>query len=260
MKIAGEYTFDAPQRLVWKALRDPEVLGTIMPGGEGFAEVGENEFAGNLNVKVGPVQGKFQGNIRLSDIVEPESYLIDVDGKGPQGFVKANGRLHLTPQGEQTRMAYEGDAQVGGRIASVGQRLLDSSAKSIIRQSLEGLNQYLKYQVASGGVTTGVETIDMEAAPAETSSDDVPSREAISDIAMPEELTPVTPLEAPLAPEINKPAAISEYKPPSQTEVALNVAKDVAGDLVPPQYRPIIVGVALLLVLALIVLIYLALT
>jgi carbon monoxide dehydrogenase subunit G len=262
MQIAGEYTFDAPQEMVWKALRDPEVLGTIMPGGEGFEEVGEseNQYAGILNVKVGPVQGKFQGNIQLSDIVEPESYTMTVDGKGPQGFVKANGRLHLTPQGEQTHMVYEGNAQVGGRIASVGQRLLDSSAKSIIRQSLEGLNQYLKYQVASGAATTSVATTDVVVAAADIPPDEVISSEAIQDEAMPEQVTSAAPVAPTATPEIKNPTPISEYKPPSQTEVALNVAKDVAGDLVPPQYRPIVIGVTLLILLALIVLIYLALT
>jgi carbon monoxide dehydrogenase subunit G len=256
MQIAGEYTFDAPQQLVWKALRDPEVLGTIMPGGEGFAEVGENEFAGNLNVKVGPVQGKFQGNIRLSDIVEPESYRIDVDGKGPQGFVKANGRLHLTPQGEQTHMAYDGDAQVGGRIASVGQRLLDSSAKSIIRQSLEGLNQYLKLQVAADSPPT---TVSTTASPAADEVDEVTLVDAPPIEAIPDEPLESTPVTMPVT-ETTPPASAVQYTPPSQTSVALNVAKDVAGDLIPPQYRPIVTGIIVLLLLALIVLIYLALT
>jgi carbon monoxide dehydrogenase subunit G len=280
MQIAGEYTFDAPQELVWKALRDPDVLASIMPGGEGFAEVGDNQYAGNLNVKVGPVQGKFQGHILLSDIVEPDSYTITVDGKGPQGFVKASGRLRLTPQGEQTHMAYEGNAQVGGRVASVGQRLLDSSARSIIRQSLEGLNQYLKFQVASGAaaasvdttsvaptgvVSRGVTTTPDEAAGATSSEGG--SGEALPHIATPdvamaeaEELAPAA-VEAPMpAPQASKPAAIPEYKPPSQTQVAVNVAKDVASDLIPSQYRPLVIGVGVLLILAIIVLIYLTLT
>jgi carbon monoxide dehydrogenase subunit G len=264
MQIAGEYTFDAPQEMVWKALRDPEVLGTIMPGGEGFEEVGEseNQYAGILNVKVGPVQGKFQGNIQLSDIIEPESYTMAVDGKGPQGFVKANGRLHLTPQGEQTHMVYEGNAQVGGRIASVGQRLLDSSAKSIIRQSLEGLNQYLKFQMASGAATANMTTTDVVPAAAEIPPGEVVSGEAIADVATSEEATSVAPM-APTTPpplEMKGPTPISEYKPPSQTEVALNVAKDVAGDLVPPHYRPVVIGVTVLIILLIIFLIYRALT
>lgn len=213
MEISGEYTFDAPREMVWRALRDPDVLGSVMPGGEGFEEVGENEYAGNLNVKVGPVQGKFQGNIKLSDIVAPESYTMAVDGKGAPGFVKASGGLKLTARGTQTHMVYEGQAQVGGRIASVGQRLMDSSAKSIIRQSLEGLNEYLKAQVAAQAVSTEGEA------------------------------------------ETAVPSPIPEYTPPSQTAVAVNVARDVAGDLIPPKYRPVVIG--LVVVIALLILYFL---
>ncbi len=168
MEVSGEYTFEAPQELTWQALLDPAVLSSVMPGGEDFKEIGENEYAGLLNIKVGPVQGKFKGTIKLSDIVAPESYQMDVDGNGPPGFVKASGGLKLSGQGDQTLMTYEGTAQVGGRIASVGQRLLETSAKSIIRQSLEGLNEYLRLQVASqaaaeAGVEEGAEA--MAAAP-----------------------------------------------------------------------------------------------
>ncbi|HRQ39878.1 MAG TPA: carbon monoxide dehydrogenase subunit G [Chloroflexota bacterium] len=211
MIVEGEYTFDAPQDLVWQALQDPDVLSSAMPGGEGFTAVGENEYEGNLNVKVGPVQGKFKGNIKLTDIVAPESYTMQVDGKGAPGFVKAVGSLKLTPDGERTHIAYHGDAQVGGRIASVGQRLLDTSAKSIIRQSLDGLNEYLKVQVA-------VRAAEAAGASAEEAA-------AIAEAEMP------------------------TYTPPSQTAVAMNVAKDVVGDLVPPPYRPLLIGGVVLLVL-----------
>src|SRR5215813_4436523 len=126
MDIAGDYTFDAPQPLVWDALQDPNVLGAVMPGGKGFEQTGDNQYKGLLEVKVGPVQGMFQGEIRLSDIVPPEHYHIDVDGKGAPGFVKASGQMRLEARNGQTFMEYSGQAQVGGRIASVGQRLIDS--------------------------------------------------------------------------------------------------------------------------------------
>lgn len=275
MKVAGEYTFEAPQELVWKALRDPDVLASIMPGGEGFEEVGENQYSGTLNVKVGPVQGKFQGNIQLSDIVEPESYRIDVDGKGPQGFVKANGRLHLTPRGDQTYMTYEGDAQVGGRIASVGQRLLDSSARSIIRQSLEALNQYLKYQLATGAAsatTVAAETAAAEAAEAErtyTAAADTSgealaaasgAEEAVAE-GMPQNVTPMASAVSPSEPQptgqqAKAPPPVPEFKPPSQTELAVNVAKDVAADLIPPRYRPVLAVIVILLILLILYLIF----
>ncbi len=149
MKVAGDYTFDAPRDEVWTALQDPEVLAATMPGCDKLELVGENEYDGALNIKVGPVQGKFQGKIRLEDIDPPNGYTMLVDGKGAPGFVKATAGIRLTAEGAKTRLDYDGDAQVGGRIASVGQRLLDSSAKAIIRQSLEGLNETLKARAAA---------------------------------------------------------------------------------------------------------------
>jgi carbon monoxide dehydrogenase subunit G len=221
MEIAGEYTFEAPQELVWRALQDPEVLASVMPGGEDFKEVGENEYEGKLNVRVGPVMGKFAATIKLSDIVELTSYNMVVDGNGAAGFVKASGRMELTRQGDSTTMVYDGDAQVGGRIASVGQRLLDASAKSIIRQSLEGLNGYLKIQHAAESTADAAGAGEGEQAES-TANEPVP-----------------------------------EYKPPSQAAVAANVAKDVAGDLVPPKYRPVLIGIA---AIAIVVILYLVLT
>ncbi len=221
MDVSGNYTFEAPQELVWQALQDPEVLAKVMPGGEEFKEVGENEYEGKLNVKVGPVMGKFAGNIKLSDIVEPTSYSMVVNGTGAPGFVKASGRMELDGQGDSTIMVYEGTAQVGGRIASVGQRLLDASAKSIIRQSLEGLNEYLKIQyVAPSTADTA-------------SADEGAKAEATANAPTP------------------------TYKPPSQTSVAANVARDVAGDLVPPRYRPALIGLAVIIIA---VIVYLILT
>lgn len=141
MKISGEYLFDAPRQQVWEALLDPEVLASVLPGCEKLELVGENEYEGALNIKVGPVQGEFMGKVKLEDLQPPESYTMQVDGRGAPGFVKATGNLELEPDGDRTRVTYEGDAQVGGRLASVGQRLVESSAKAIIKQSLDGLNE-----------------------------------------------------------------------------------------------------------------------
>jgi carbon monoxide dehydrogenase subunit G len=151
MKIEGEYLFDVATEQVWEGLLDPAVLAATMPGCEKLELVGENQYEGMLNIKVGPVQGKFQGKIQLEDIRASEGYTIKVDGRGAPGFVKATATVELSSEGNQTRLQYNGDAQVGGRIASVGQRLLDSSAKAIIKQSLEGLNETLKARSAAAG-------------------------------------------------------------------------------------------------------------
>lgn len=163
MEVAGEYTFDAPQSLVWEALQNPQILGSVMPGGEGFDEVGAYEYAGSLKIKVGPVQGLFKTDIRLLDVLAPESYTIEIDGKGTPGFVKASGSMKLEEQGEnQTYMEYTGEAHIGGRIASVGQRLIDSTARSIIAHSLDALNEYLKVQAAQQLVSENSDQISVE--------------------------------------------------------------------------------------------------
>ena len=153
MKVEGEYLFDVAPQQVWEGLLDPSVLAATMPGCEKLELVGEYQYEGTLDIKVGPVQGKFQGKIELGDIRPPEGYTMRVDGRGAPGFVKATSAVELIGEGSQTRLKYDGDAQVGGRIAGVGQRLLDSSAKAIIKQSLEGLNETLKARsaAAAGG-------------------------------------------------------------------------------------------------------------
>jgi len=153
MKVAGDYVFDGPQNLVWDTLLDPEVLARVLPGCEKLELVGENEYEGALEIKVGPVQGQFMGRVKLEDIQAPGSYTMQVDGRGQPGFVKATGHLTLAPEGEQTRVTYSGDARVGGRLASVGQRLMESSAKAIINQSLDGLNANV--QARAGGAAEG---------------------------------------------------------------------------------------------------------
>jgi uncharacterized protein len=218
MDIAGEYTFDAPQKMVWEALLDPNVLGAVMPGGKGFEQTGDNQYSGLLEVKVGPVQGTFQGQIKLSDIIPPQHYQIEVSGTGAPGHVKAIGSLHLQARDQQTFMEYSGQAQVGGRIASVGQRLMDSAARSIIRQSLEGLNEYLKIEAAKQPLPLPITTA---AAP-----------------------TPIsTPSTAPAA----------QYKPPSQIALGLQVTRDVFNDIVPTKYQPwlILASIAIVVLIGL---------
>ena len=139
MKIQGTHTFDAPRERVWRALLDPAVLARTLPGCEKLERVGENDFQGVLNVQVGPVKGQFQGTLVLTDVRPLEGYHMKLDGKGPAGFMNGEGDLRLTDAGSSTLLTYDIDSQVGGRVAAVGQRLLESSSKSIARQGLEGL-------------------------------------------------------------------------------------------------------------------------
>ena len=144
MELAGEYTFNAPREAVWEAIMDPEVLANILPGCERLEKVSDTEYRGVLNVRIGPVQGKFNGKVLLSDMNKPESFHIDIDGKGAAGFINGGGDARLDVIDDNTVLTYSGEAQVGGRIASVGQRLVETSAKSIVRQALESLDRNIQ--------------------------------------------------------------------------------------------------------------------
>jgi carbon monoxide dehydrogenase subunit G len=144
MKIQGEHPFDAPRELVWRALLDPAVLARVLPGTERLERVGDNEFRGVMSVHVGPVKGQFQGTLQLTDLVPPESYHMKLAGNGPAGFMNGEGAIRLTDAPAGTTLRYDLDAQVGGRLAGVGQRLLESSARAITKQGLEGLARELQ--------------------------------------------------------------------------------------------------------------------
>ncbi|MGH2538301.1 MAG: SRPBCC family protein [Candidatus Promineifilaceae bacterium] len=144
MKLEGSYLFSAPKDAVWRALLDPEVLGKTLPGCQGLEQVGEHDYRATLKIKVGPVQGVFAGTVALSDIRPLEGYRIQVEGKGAPGFVNGQGDLFLDGVSGETRLNYSGDVQVGGRLASVGQRLMESSAQALIRQSLETFDELVR--------------------------------------------------------------------------------------------------------------------
>lgn len=223
MKIQGEHVFDAPRETVWEAVLDPDVLTRVLPGCEDFTEVGENEYEGVLKIKVGPVQGKFQGKVKLSDLNPPESYHLHLSGKGAPGFVDGQGELRLADEGGQTRLHYEVDAKVGGRIASVGQRLLDSTTRVITRQALEGLDQQIAARAGSrdagGPDSGGPDSGGPDAGGPE------PARVAAG--GGPAPVTSPAPVEA-----------------PSQAKFAAEVARGVAADLIPPERRLLWITVA----------------
>lgn len=144
IELAGEHEFAAPQELVWEMLLDPDVLAKTMPGCEKLERVDENTLQGRLNIRVGPVQGVFQGKVESTNLHPPSSFHLVVNGSGPAGVVRGEGNLTLEAIHGTTRLRYDGTAQVSGRIASVGQRVMDSSAKSIVRQSLQNLEKQIQ--------------------------------------------------------------------------------------------------------------------
>ncbi len=147
MKLEGEYIFDGPREKVWEIVRDPDVLATALPGTQRLEQVSENEYTGQMHVRIGPVSGVFSGKLIVSDEVPPESYTLSVEGKGAPGFGRGTGHVQLQElDDDKTLIKYEGEMQVGGRIAGVGQRLIDTASRSMIGQGLESLNNALKAQ------------------------------------------------------------------------------------------------------------------
>jgi carbon monoxide dehydrogenase subunit G len=152
MNLEGEYIFDGPREEVWKLVRDPQVLATALPGTQSLERVSENEYAGKMQVRVGPVAGAFSGRVVVSDEVPPESYTLAVEGRGGPGFAKGFGNIQLVDQGDgKTLMKYTGELQIGGKLASVGQRLIETVSKSMTRQGLESLNKALQARLAGEG-------------------------------------------------------------------------------------------------------------
>ncbi len=142
MKLSGTHTMNAPRERVWTVLNDIEALKTLIPGVESLEEVAPNSYKGVAKVGVAGIKGEYTGTVQLSDLQPPESYRISGEGKGKPGHVKGTGTINLTEEGPNTTtLHYSGDIQVGGMIASVGQRLIEGAAKIMVGQGLKALSQ-----------------------------------------------------------------------------------------------------------------------
>ena len=144
MKISGSYTLPVARERAYQMLQDPEVLAKCMPGTDHLAKIGPDEYEMKMKMVISAVQGLFAGKIRVADQKPPEQFRLLVEGSGKVGFLKGEGVLTLVPSAAppsstSTEVRYEGDVQVGGVIAGVGQRLLDTTAKLVIRKFFEKL-------------------------------------------------------------------------------------------------------------------------
>ena len=139
MKIAGSYTLPLQQERAYRILQDPEVLAQCMPGCEALVKTGENEYSMKMKMMLASISGLFDGKVRITDDSFPTSFRLIVEGTGKIGFMKGDGLLTLVPQDSITEVRYEGDVQVGGTIAAVGQRLLDTTAKLMIKRFFDKL-------------------------------------------------------------------------------------------------------------------------
>ncbi|MFN2510621.1 MAG: carbon monoxide dehydrogenase subunit G [Pyrinomonadaceae bacterium] len=134
MKIEGTHQLQATRERVYECLIDPQVLQRCIPGCERLEKTAENTYAATIRAGVGTIKGVFTGTVKLEDMQPPEHYRIVVEGKGTPGFMKGTGVLDLEVQGKATTIKYTGDLQVGGTIASVGQRMIQGTAKMMASQ------------------------------------------------------------------------------------------------------------------------------
>ena len=132
MQMSGEYRIEANRDAVWAALNDPEILKQAIPGCQEIDKASDTEFAAKVKIKLGPVSAKFTGNVTLSDLDPPNGYTIRGQGKGgPAGFAKGGAKVRLEADGAATILSYDVDAQVGGKLAQIGSRLIDATAKKL---------------------------------------------------------------------------------------------------------------------------------
>jgi carbon monoxide dehydrogenase subunit G len=129
MDFTGSRMLPVPRDAAWAALNDPEMLEAAIPGCESIERTGESEYAVVVAASIGPVKARFRGKLSVADAVPPVRYTILFEGQGgPAGFAKGRAGVELADEGAQTRLEYRASAQVGGRIAQVGSRLIDAAA------------------------------------------------------------------------------------------------------------------------------------
>ena len=141
MKIGGSYTLPVARERAYELLQDPEVLARCLPGTDHLAKIGPGVYEMRMKMVLSAVQGLFAGKVRLRDQKPPEQFRLLVEGSGKVGFLKGDGVLTLVSLDASTEVRYEGEVHVGGVIAGVGQRLLDTTAKLIIRKFFEKLTE-----------------------------------------------------------------------------------------------------------------------
>jgi carbon monoxide dehydrogenase subunit G len=139
LKISGAYTVPANRERTYQLLQDPEVLAKCMPGTDHLEKLAADEYQMKMKMAIASIGGLFTGKIRLADSHPPDSFRLIVEGTGKIGFLKGEGLLNLTPEGNSTQVSYDGEVQVGGTIAGVGQRLLDTTSKMILKKFFEKL-------------------------------------------------------------------------------------------------------------------------
>ncbi|MGH7782960.1 MAG: CoxG family protein [Candidatus Binatia bacterium] len=143
MKIDGSYTFNAPREKVWEVLLDPKVMAQCMPGCEGLNEVGPDRYEATMKVGIAAVKGTYKGKVAIKEKQAPSHYVLSGSGSGGPGFIQGDVAIDLEALNGQTILKYGADAQVGGLIASIGQRMLGGVAKMMVDQFFKKMEAFM---------------------------------------------------------------------------------------------------------------------
>lgn len=157
MDMQATRALTVSQQQAWDSLNDPEVLKTCIPGCDMVQATGENQYAIGMGLRIGPVSAKFKGQITLTDIEPPNSYRILFEGQGgPAGFGKGQAQVQLAPTPTGCDLAYTVQASVGGKVAQLGQRLIDGAARSLAEDFFRRFDEEMqrRYGVSAGTAVT----------------------------------------------------------------------------------------------------------
>lgn len=165
MDMTGEYRIPASKQAVWDALNDPEVLKASIPGCDSVEKISDTELKAKVTLKIGPVKAKFAGDVTLSDMDPPNGYTISGKGKGgAAGFGSGSATVSMTEEGGETVLTYSAKASVGGKIAQIGQRLIDSTSKKLADEFFANFVEQLAVTgVSSPATPAQKEGVDGEA-------------------------------------------------------------------------------------------------
>ncbi|MBI3405730.1 MAG: carbon monoxide dehydrogenase subunit G [Acidobacteria bacterium] len=144
MKLSGTRTLAASRQMVWDLFNDPERLARLLPGCEKLEPAGPGKYKVSIKFALAAFSGSYSGSVELNDRKPPQSMRMLVEGKGAPGFMKGEGQLTLEESGGTTKVTYDGEAQVGGLIAAVGQRMIEAAAKKIVQQFFDDAEKQLK--------------------------------------------------------------------------------------------------------------------
>jgi len=165
MEMTGEYKIPAPREKVWEALNDPEILKVCIPGCQELAKESDTELSATVKSKVGPVSATFKGKVTLSDVDAPNGYKISGEGTGGvAGFAKGGAEVSLADDGDGTLLNYTATGQVGGKLAQIGSRLIDSTAKKMAN---EFFGKFAEVVAAENAAPEASQEAETSAAPAQ---------------------------------------------------------------------------------------------